>query len=63
MKQLADILLEKEVIFSDDLEVIFGKRPWAKSEELPKKVEKKAEKKVEKKVEKKAEEKDKPKEA
>jgi AFG3 family protein len=63
LKQLADILLEKEVIFSDDLEVIFGKRPWAKSEELPKKVEKKAEKKVEKKVEKKAEEKDKPKEA
>ena len=56
LKQLADILLEKEVIFSDDLEVIFGKRPWTKSEELPKKVEKKAEKKAEKKVEEKTDE-------
>lgn len=28
LKQLAEILLEKEVIFSDDLEKIFGKRPW-----------------------------------
>ncbi len=44
LKQLADILLEKEVIFSDDLEVIFGKRQWTKSEELTKKVEKKAKK-------------------
>lgn len=26
--QLADILIEKEVIFKDDLEVIFGKRPF-----------------------------------
>ena len=26
--QLADILIEKEVIFKDDLENIFGKRPF-----------------------------------
>ncbi len=26
--QLADMLVEREVIFSDDLEKIFGKRPW-----------------------------------
>jgi len=26
--QLADILIEKEVIFRDDLETIFGKRPF-----------------------------------
>jgi AFG3 family protein len=31
--QLAGILLEKEVIFSDDLEAIFGKRPWNTHEE------------------------------
>ncbi len=29
-KKLAERLLEKEVIFSDDLEEIFGKRPWEK---------------------------------
>ena len=28
--QLADILIEKEVIFKDDLETIFGKRPFEK---------------------------------
>ena len=28
--QLADILIEKEVIFKDDLENIFGKRPFEK---------------------------------
>jgi ATP-dependent Zn protease len=28
--QLADILIEKEVIFKDDLETIFGKRPFKK---------------------------------
>ena len=44
--KLAELLLEKEVIFSEDLENIFGKRPWEKpmlvnetkknqSEELP----------------------------
>ncbi|WP_313806913.1 ATP-dependent zinc metalloprotease FtsH [Flavobacterium sp.] len=30
--QLADILIEKEVIFKDDLETIFGKRPFEKAE-------------------------------
>jgi hypothetical protein len=31
--------LEKEVIFGEDLEAIFGKRPWIKEERiLPKKV-------------------------
>jgi cell division protease FtsH len=29
-QKLAELLLEKEVIFSEDLENIFGKRPWAK---------------------------------
>jgi ATP-dependent metalloprotease FtsH len=29
--RLADILIEKEVIFKDDLETIFGKRPFEKS--------------------------------
>ena len=29
-KKLADLLLEREVIFSEDLENIFGKRPWDK---------------------------------
>ena len=28
--QLADILIEKEVLFKDDLETIFGKRPFDK---------------------------------
>lgn len=28
--KLAELLLEKEVIFSEDLEHIFGKRPWAR---------------------------------
>ena len=27
--QLADLLIEKEVIFAEDVERIFGKRPWA----------------------------------
>jgi cell division protease FtsH len=31
--QLADILIEKEVIFKDDLETIFGRRPYQKEEE------------------------------
>src|SRR5690606_33581841 len=31
-KKLADLLLEREVIFSEDLEAIFGKRPWDKSD-------------------------------
>jgi len=29
-KKLAELLLEREVIFSEDLEQIFGKRPWDK---------------------------------
>ncbi|MEN8156681.1 MAG: ATP-dependent zinc metalloprotease FtsH [Bacteroidota bacterium] len=40
LQQLAEILLEKEVIFSDDLEEIFGKRPWGGDEELPSRKEK-----------------------
>ena len=35
LNQLADILIEKEVIFKDDLETIFGKRPFDKEEEIP----------------------------
>ncbi|MCL9769265.1 ATP-dependent zinc metalloprotease FtsH [Flavobacterium sp. HXWNR69] len=31
--QLADILIEKEVIFKDDLETIFGKRPFTKEDQ------------------------------
>jgi cell division protease FtsH len=35
MKELADILVEKEVIFADDVERIFGKRPWkSRADEL-----------------------------
>lgn len=33
LTKLADLLLEKEVIFSDDLEEVFGKRPWKTEEE------------------------------
>jgi len=41
LSQLADVLLEKEVIFKDDLEAIFGKRPFEKEEvESPSKNEK-----------------------
>ncbi len=35
LTQFADILIEKEVIFKDDLEAIFGKRPFDKEEEIP----------------------------
>ena len=42
LQQLAEILLEKEVIFSDDLEKIFGKRPWVSSHDEPAKPELKA---------------------
>jgi cell division protease FtsH len=34
LKQLSSVLLEKEVIFKEDLEVIFGKRPFDKEENL-----------------------------
>ena len=55
LTQLAEILLEKEVIFSDDLEKIFGKRPWKSHEEL---MEKKEAKKLKPKTQKKAQAKD-----
>jgi cell division protease FtsH len=32
LTQLAEVLLEKEVIFKDNLEKIFGKRPFEKEE-------------------------------
>ena len=32
LTQLANKLIEKEVIFGEDLEVIFGKRPWTKED-------------------------------
>src|SRR5690606_9728424 len=35
LTQLADILLEKEVIFKDDLQKIFGDRPYDIKEEVP----------------------------
>ncbi|SNR61249.1 ATP-dependent zinc metalloprotease FtsH [Lutibacter flavus] len=55
---LAELLLEKEVIFKKDLEVIFGKRPFDKEEEEPKKISKeKSVKKSEGKSEGKSEEK------
>ena len=50
LTKLAEKLLEKEVIFGEDLENIFGKRPWIKEERpLPKKVvsENKSEEKTE----------------
>ncbi|MGJ8685010.1 MAG: ATP-dependent zinc metalloprotease FtsH [Nonlabens sp.] len=34
LTQLAEVLLEKEVIFKDDLENIFGKRPFIKEEAI-----------------------------
>lgn len=36
LTKLAEKLLDKEVIFSDDLETIFGKRPWTSEERNPK---------------------------
>ena len=34
-RQLADILVKREVIFADDVERIFGKRPWvSRTEEI-----------------------------
>ena len=40
--QLAQLLVEKEVIFAEDVERIFGKRPWAsRSEEIMNNEEKK----------------------
>jgi cell division protease FtsH len=34
-EKLANLLLEREVIFSEDLETIFGKRPWDKKHVIP----------------------------
>ncbi|MFC2096306.1 ATP-dependent zinc metalloprotease FtsH [Bacteroidota bacterium] len=45
LTQLADILLEKEVIFSEDLEKIFGKRPWKTQHEKEAEVKKELEEK------------------
>lgn len=39
LTELAQKLLEKEVIFKEDLEEIFGKRPFDKHDEVPPKVE------------------------
>lgn len=33
-KQVSELLIEREVIFSDDLEKILGKRPWKEEEEM-----------------------------
>ena len=33
LTQLANKLIEEEVIFGEDLEHIFGKRPWGNSED------------------------------
>ncbi len=35
LTKLADLLLEKEVIFTEDLEKIFGKRPYDKDKTIP----------------------------
>ncbi|MEJ6794651.1 MAG: ATP-dependent zinc metalloprotease FtsH [Flavobacteriales bacterium] len=56
LTKLAELLLEKEVIFKEDLLAIFGPRPWDKAEEIEvkaKKVAKKEPKKVVKKTTKK----------
>jgi cell division protease FtsH len=36
LETLATLLLDREVIFREDLEEIFGKRPWDKEEEKEK---------------------------
>jgi cell division protease FtsH len=38
-RQVAELLIEREVIFSDDLENILGKRPWSDEEDAPGKEE------------------------
>lgn len=48
--QLADILLDKEVIFKDDLERIFGKRPYDKEKDKTEVLGKKETPKVEEKA-------------
>ncbi len=44
LTKLANKLLEKEVIFKEDLEEIFGKRPWGVEEPAVKEIKKEAEK-------------------
>jgi len=39
LDKLAELLIEKEVIFSDDLEAVFGKRPWGTTTNLLKEME------------------------
>ncbi|MBZ9630674.1 ATP-dependent zinc metalloprotease FtsH [Salegentibacter sp. LM13S] len=48
--QLADILLDKEVIFKDDLETIFGKRPYDKEKDKTEVLGKKETPKIEEKA-------------
>jgi cell division protease FtsH len=45
LKQLAEKLLDKEVIFGEDLEQVFGKRPWKNAMELMEAEEEAADKK------------------
>ena len=45
-EKLGNLLLEREVIFSEDLEEIFGKRPWEKKHIIPENGLTEAEKKV-----------------
>ena len=45
-RQVAELLLEREVIFSDDLERILGKRPWKDDEEEETKEEKTVENEI-----------------
>ncbi len=47
LTKLAEVLIEKEVIFSNDLEIVFGKRPWGNTTNLLEEMEsKKPRKKV-----------------
>ena len=51
-RMLANLLIEREVIFAEDVEKIFGKRPWAsRSEEIFEKNEEKAEENIEDNIE------------
>lgn len=51
LTQLANKLIEKEVVFGKDLELIFGERPWVKDEiDFPKKEEDKKEEDVSEKM-------------
>ena len=52
--KLANLLLEREVIFSEDLENIFGKRPWDRKHVIPENGNGEPEEKKEETVEKKS---------